>query len=310
MKSLLAQEGKLTQKLLKTRNVFANTSYRRFGSAMGAYKLAGYVPPSKTTKLVQTQIRLRLLRQDLYLRLKQLFDKRLRFVSLAGQQLRRIIEIDGSQRVAVYICREINSMKNGERRWLLQLRSLDSHYPMLVCTVDELFSTFLDFYVVPSLRKIVNRYKQFGESKPLSSVSGSKKLGRLEDFIDVAQDVAYRSKNKDLYIAVDDIQLPLDTWMIAHKGREILLGPVGLAIFKMLASNAGQPVARAQLQRAFSKELLDRRNLTCHISSLRRKLGPEVRNRIQTVPGIGYMYVPPPMKNAAICTEVMEKGVP
>jgi DNA-binding response OmpR family regulator len=96
--------------------------------------------------------------------------------------------------------------------------------------------------------------------------------------------------------------------MISYQGREILLGPVGLAIFKMLISNAGRPVARAQLQRAFSKELLDRRNLTCHISGLRRKLGPEVRKRIQTVPGIGYMYLPP--RKDANCTEVLEKGVP
>jgi DNA invertase Pin-like site-specific DNA recombinase len=113
MRRLLDREGKLTSRLLKRKHIFAHTYYKRFGSAMRAYELAGYLPPHKTVKLINTQRQVKLLRNDMYIQLKQLFSDRVRFISLPGQQLRRIVEIDGRLRVAVYLCRAINDTKAG-----------------------------------------------------------------------------------------------------------------------------------------------------------------------------------------------------
>jgi hypothetical protein len=140
MRRLLDREGKLTQRLLKRKHIFAHTYYKRFGSAMRAYELAGYLPPPATVKLIHTQRQVKLLRNDLYIRLKQLFSDHVRFISLPGQQLRRIVEIDGRLRVAVYLCRAINDTKAGEPGWLLRVRPLERHLPALVCTVDQSFS--------------------------------------------------------------------------------------------------------------------------------------------------------------------------
>jgi DNA-binding response OmpR family regulator len=71
--------------------------------------------------------------------------------------------------------------------------------------------------------------------------------------------------------------------------KEITLGPVGWTIFNMLALNAGQVVSRSRL----SEKLLDPASLSVYIHSLRVELGVQARKRIQSVPGLGYMYVSP-----------------
>jgi DNA-binding response OmpR family regulator len=91
---------------------------------------------------------------------------------------------------------------------------------------------------------------------------------------------------------VDDILMAADTWEITLGKKEISLGPVGSAIFNMLAQNAGQVVSRDRLRRA-TPDLIDPSNLDAHIYTLRTKLGVEDRKRIQTVRGAGYMYVSP-----------------
>ncbi len=91
---------------------------------------------------------------------------------------------------------------------------------------------------------------------------------------------------------MDDILIATDTSMIVLGKKEITLGPVGSAMFSMLALNAGQVVPRDQLRRSVSETLLDPHNFNAHIHKLRVKLG-EARSRIQTVPGVGYMYVSP-----------------
>ena len=80
--------------------------------------------------------------------------------------------------------------------------------------------------------------------------------------------------------------------MIVLDKKEIMLGPVGSAMFRILALNAGRVVSRDRLGQV-SQTLLDPHNLNAHISRLRVKLGVEARKRIQTVPGVGYMYVSP-----------------
>jgi DNA-binding winged helix-turn-helix (wHTH) protein len=160
---------------------------------------------------------------------------------------------------------------------------------MLICTVDQSFSELLNFYVLPAPEKSM-KWKILREGQPW--LSAGRKLGRLEDFCAVANEVAAPSKNCGGWTAVDDILIAGDTWTMTLGQKEISLGPVGSAIFNMLAQNAGQVVSRDRLRRA-TPDLIDPSNLDAHIWTLRSRLGTENRKRIQTIKGVGYMYLSP-----------------
>lgn len=245
MKKVLAREGRLTKRILERKFTFSHTYYNRFGSVMGAYDLAGFLPPPATVKLIHTQRQIRFLRNELYTRLKQLFSDRVRFISLPGQQFRQIVEIDGRHRVATYLCRPVNRTSAGEPGWLLRVRPLEKDLPVLICTVDQSFSKLLDFYVFSPFGNNILKYRVLRKDQPW--LSAGRKLGKLADLCDVAKEVASPSENSERYIAVDDILIMIDTWMIVLDKKEITLGPVGSAIFNMLVLNAGQMVPRDQL---------------------------------------------------------------
>jgi DNA-binding winged helix-turn-helix (wHTH) protein len=289
MKRVLAHEGKLTKRILERKFTFSHAYYKRFGSVIKAYELAGFVPPSQTVKLIHTQERIRSLRNGLYVQLKRMFSDGIRFISLPGQQFRQIMEIDGRIRVSVYLCRAVTHTSAGELGWLLRVRPLEKDFPALLCTVDESATRLLNFYVFSSLADI-RKYRLFRENQPW--LSGGWKLGKLDDLCDVAKEVASRFENVDCYVEVDDIRIGIDNSIITLGKREITLGPVGSAIFNMLALNAGQVISREQLRSVF-KGLLDPTNLTSHINRLRVKLGRDDRERIRTVTGVGYMYASP-----------------
>ncbi len=290
MKRVLAREGRLTKRILERKFTFSHAYYQRFGSVMKAYELAGFVPPPATVKLIHTQRRIRFLRSDLYNRLKQLFSDRVRFVSLPGQQFRQVVEIDGSLRVSIYLCRVVDNTSAGEPGWLLRVRALEKDFPALICTLDQSSSKLVNFYVFSSLAD-TPKYRVLRQSQ--TWLSAGRKLGKLDDFCDVAREVASRAQNNELYRTVDDILIGVDTYMITLGKKEIALGPVGSVIFNMLALNAGQVVSRDRLRRSVSEKRLDTHNFNSHINKLRAKLGVEARRRIQTVPGIGYVYVSP-----------------
>jgi DNA invertase Pin-like site-specific DNA recombinase/DNA-binding winged helix-turn-helix (wHTH) protein len=291
MKKVLAREGKLSKSILERKFTFSHDRYKRFGSVAKAYELAGFLPPPSTVKLIHTQRQIRLLRVDLYTRLKQLFCDRVRFISLPGQQFRQMVEIDRRIRVSIYLCRPIRNTSAGEPGWLLSVRAPERDLPALLCTVDQSVSKLLNFYLVSPIGDAIPRYKILRESQPW--LAGGRKLGELDDFCDIAKEVASPCENGQRNYVVDDILIGVDTWIITLGKKEITLGPVGSTIFNILALNAGRVVSRELLLQSALKRFLDTTNLTSHIHRLRVKLGAEGRKRIQTVPGEGYMYVSP-----------------
>jgi DNA invertase Pin-like site-specific DNA recombinase len=286
MKTLLARKGQLTYKILKEERIFTRSS-QRFGSIMKAYEISGYRPSLRTAKLSSSQVRIRLLRRDLYLRLKTLFPDRLRFFGLPGQQLKQITEIDRRTRLAVYLCRPVQNHSGGIG-WKIHLRPLDRHLPMLICTMDRSFSELLDFYVVPPPKEST-RGKTLREGQPW--LASGRKLNRLEDLCEVANKFA-ENEVYDACIVVDDILISPYTWTITIGKQEVSLGPRGWAILSLLVQSAGQPVSRDRL-RHVTPDLIDPSNLGAHIWTLRHKLGVVNGKRIQTVPGVGYMYAFP-----------------
>ena len=290
MKRVLAREGRLTKRILEQKFTFSHTYYKRFGSVLGAYELAGFQPPPATVALIQTQRRIRFLRNELYIRLKQLFPKRVRFISLPRQQFRQIVEIDGRVPVSIYLCRATNDTSAGKPGWLLRVRGLEKEFPALICKVDKSFAKLLEFYVFSPFGDSIPKYKVIRDDQPW--LSDGRKLGKLDDFCNVVKEVTSHSENSERYTAVDDILIAVATPMIVHGNKEIMLGPIGSAMFTMLALNEGQVISRDRMRRSVSETLLDPHNFNSHISKLRVKLGV-ARTRIQTVPGVGYMYVSP-----------------
>jgi len=288
MRKVLAREGKITQTLLKKgKGLFDHRTYfKRFGSVMRAYELAGYRPPPLTIKITNSQKLVKLLRNNLRARLRQLFADRVRFINLPGQKFRQVVEIDGFIRLSVYICRAAENTNVDEPGWHLRVRPLERDLPILICTMDQSFSTLLNFYVLSSVgANLKNKVLRENEAW----FSAGRKLAKLDEFCDVAKEIACQSETTGRYNTVDDLHIEADTWTITLGKEDITLGPAVWTILNMLVLNAGQVVSQDRL----SEHLRDPASLGAYIHSLRVKLGVEARKRIRNVAGVGYMYVSP-----------------
>ena len=289
MRRVLGREGKLTKCLLERQSTAIRTYIRRFGSFTNAYKLAGFQPSAPTLQMLLTKQQIRSLHDELYARLKQLFADRVRFISLPGQQCRQIVEIDGRLRVSIYLCRSVRNSRSGEPGWLLSVRRLEREFPALLCTVDRTNSTLLSFYVCPPLTDI-RQYRAFRESQPWLSMG--RKLEKLDAFCDAVHKANPDTNRGDRWIDVGDIRLGTDNSVVTLANKEVTLGAIGAAIFKMLALNAGRVISQEQLS-SVSKRPLDYESISAHVNKLRVKLGSEAGDRIRTVVGSGYTYVYP-----------------
>ena len=116
-------------------------------------------------------------------------------------------------------------------------------------------------------------------SRGSTGLSTGRKLVKLEEFCDAADEVASQSKNCEGCTAIDDILIAAESWTITLGKKGISLAPVGSAIFNILVLNAGQVVSRDLLRRAVS-DRIDPSALDGHIYTLRTKLGVEDRTRI------------------------------
>ena len=98
-------------------------------------------------------------------------------------------------------------------------------------------------------------------------------------------------------IALGDIELDTGTRTVFRSGRMIELTAVEFNLMEELLLNAGQLVSREELVKKVLGRALSPydRSIDVHISSLRKKLGPEINGieRIKTVRGMGYLYAQP-----------------
>lgn len=289
MRRVLAREGKLTEKLLKGRGIFDHRTYcKRFGSVLRAYELIGYRPSSHAFKSVARFREMKRLRADLLARLKELFPEHLRIVHLPGQKMRQVVELDRCLRLAIHICRPVKKTVSGENRWLLRGQPLERGFPALICTVDPTLSTLLDFYVVPEFGNTFRKYKVIAENHAWLKVG--RKFQNLSQFYEIAKEVAAAREGADDNIRVGDVVISARSCTVSLGRKEITLGPLASAIFNLLVLNAGRVVSRKTLCQALVGKNVAPVNLNALICSLRVKLGANFSKRIQTVPGLGYVY--------------------
>jgi two-component system response regulator CpxR len=98
-------------------------------------------------------------------------------------------------------------------------------------------------------------------------------------------------------LAVGDLELDSAARAVLLGGIPIDLSSVEFSILAVLLRLAGQVVSRDELSRqALGRPLhLFDRSIDVHVSSLRKKLGPNqnMNDRIKTVRGVGYIYARP-----------------
>lgn len=289
MKKILATHGVLTHRLVGQRY------YSRFGSLMKAYELVGYQPRPKVFRRNETEGKMRHLREGLYAKLKALFPDRIRFLYFPCQKIAPIIEIDGCCRLGVHLCRTVYKHSR-EIGWLLPLRQCHKHLPAFVCTVDPSHSKLLEFYVLPPFE---GQAKQKIVRADTPWVRAGKKLENLIDLCSIANEIATGSDTRRACIAVGDVLIRDDIWTFSIGAREISLGPVTAALFRVLLTNANCVVPNQTLIRSIPEDF-DLTDISKLIYILRDKLGREDEWRIRTVRGAGYMYVTPKQRSGNI----------
>ncbi len=95
--------------------------------------------------------------------------------------------------------------------------------------------------------------------------------------------------------SVGDIELQPGARRVLQNGAPVALTSTEYSVLAVLLDSAGEVVSKESLsERALGRKLTRYdRSLDMHISNLRRKLGalPGGEERIQTVRGVGYLYV-------------------
>jgi two-component system response regulator CpxR len=98
-------------------------------------------------------------------------------------------------------------------------------------------------------------------------------------------------------IQLGDLEMDLSRRRTTLAGRPVNLTGLEFELLRVFLGAAGQVVSRQDIAReVFHRPMLAMdRTLSVHVCSLRRKLGeaPRGGERIKTVHGVGYIYVPP-----------------
>jgi two-component system, OmpR family, response regulator len=89
-----------------------------------------------------------------------------------------------------------------------------------------------------------------------------------------------------------DLSVDDDGHTVTRGGRELVLSPTEYRMLRYLMRNAGVVVSKAQiLDHVWHYDFIGESTVVeTHLSSLRRKLGPDGRDLIQTVRGYGYRF--------------------
>ncbi len=73
-------------------------------------------------------------------------------------------------------------------------------------------------------------------------------------------------------------------------GREISLSPIDFSLLVVLARHAGQVLSKARLlEIVWGYDVVDESLVEVHVSTLRRRLGPDAAQLVRTVRGVGYV---------------------
>jgi two-component system, OmpR family, response regulator len=77
---------------------------------------------------------------------------------------------------------------------------------------------------------------------------------------------------------------------VSFAGREIELSPLDFSLLAVLARHAGQVLSKARLlEIVWGYDTVDESLVEVHVSTMRRRLGPDAARLVHTVRGVGYV---------------------
>jgi len=77
---------------------------------------------------------------------------------------------------------------------------------------------------------------------------------------------------------------------VSFRGREIDLSPTDFSLLAVLARHAGQVLPKARLlEIVWGYDVVDESLVEVHVSTMRRRLGPDAARLVHTVRGVGYV---------------------
>jgi DNA invertase Pin-like site-specific DNA recombinase/DNA-binding winged helix-turn-helix (wHTH) protein len=287
-------EGGLSDNLLMAHGVDPRSIRRRFGSSVVAYRRIGYRISDQGLTCVEGLKRTNLLRSELMLELKRLFPQELRIIRLSQTQ---VLEVHKSFNVAVHIC--YRTAKKSPR-WRLDWRVVENGLPVLVCLAERNPVAITDYYLIPKLVSYTPNAIILRKDHPL--LLNGRRLESLNHFHEATKELIQKNSLHSDAIILGDLAIVPGCKTITVADREIDLPDIQVALLTELVKNASAVVSKDRLcevalatSRCKMRMLLDPRdNFLCgHIVKLRRILG-DVRNRLVSVRGKGYMYIDHP----------------
>jgi two-component system, OmpR family, response regulator len=93
-----------------------------------------------------------------------------------------------------------------------------------------------------------------------------------------------------LVLEVGELVVDESAHRVSFAGREIVLSPIDFSLLAVLARHAGHVLSKARLlEIVWGYDAVDESLVEVHISTMRRRLGPDASQLIQTVRGVGYV---------------------
>jgi len=105
--------------------------------------------------------------------------------------------------------------------------------------------------------------------------------------------ISYREEPEEV-LECDDVVVNLSARTLLVKKKPVKLTPKEFALLYILMKKRGKALERRYLMKSVweAEYLGDPRTINKHIETLRKKLGPEASQHIETVQGVGYIFRP------------------
>jgi DNA invertase Pin-like site-specific DNA recombinase len=154
LKEFLAQQGRLTQKMIDaTSNLASAQAYRRrFGNLRRLYKLIGYQPEERFKKSDGLK-RAKLFQERLVKNLRELYGQAIR-VQGGTNNKGPILCLNGGLKIAVRVCSKVPN-RSGVIRWRLYcgVGEQSQHFDLL-CLLSDANNCFYRYYLVPPVSRL------------------------------------------------------------------------------------------------------------------------------------------------------------
>lgn len=195
LKRLLAKKGQLTAGMIdKSRALCGSGTYfRRFGSLLRAYELAGFKPSSSRVEGTGHSCRTRSLRETILREIQQLFPNEVR-ISCLDRRHKRYIEVDRGLPVSLLLCgRHSRQLWKDKSAWLLRISPREKETIALICLLDSKWGKVVRYQLVPPLRESIRQHHTIYSNDALLTRFGEKLKDDLSDFCEVVRRLALRT---------------------------------------------------------------------------------------------------------------------